>query len=66
MRKHNDYFYKCYDKEYGSNLEKMQMECFNEYGYNFAANSKKTPQIDESISKTNYQNCLKKHQSKKY
>jgi hypothetical protein len=58
MRKHIDYYYKCYDKKYDSELEKNCYERFNEYGYNFDTNSKRIINYDD-VCKTNYQNIKK-------
>lgn len=64
MRKHIDYFYKCYDKMYQEELERIQTECFNEYGYNFDTNTRRTMDKDEWIKKTNYNQCKKKLRKK--
>ncbi len=60
MRKHIDYFYKCYDKKDTNEMERIVNERFNEYGYNFDSNSKKNIDYDALASKTNYTNCKKK------
>ena len=45
MRKHIDYYYKCYDRQNESNIDKIVNERFNEYGYNFDTNSSFTVKI---------------------
>lgn len=59
MRKHVDYYYKCYDKKYTSEIEKNCRECFNEYGYNFDTNSKRDIKSDELVCRTDYKNLNK-------
>ncbi len=56
MRKHIDYYYKCYDRQNESNIDKIVNERFNEYGYNFDTNSKRIIQHDELSRKTDYKN----------
>lgn len=58
MRKHIDYFYKSYDKE-DVGVDCIINERFNEYGYNFAGNSRKIVDKDVLFSKTNYRKCQK-------
>lgn len=56
MRKHIDYYYKCFDKENDSEIEQMRTEKFNEYGYNFDTNKRRVKR--EEIQKLKYKNCL--------
>jgi hypothetical protein len=66
MRKHIDYYYKCFDKKYESEYEKNLYERFNEYGYNFYSNNRRNINYDELSKKTNYKNQninLKKRKS---
>ncbi len=65
MRKHIDYYYKCYDKQNENGIDKICNERFNEYGYNFDSNSKKTINYDEIAKKTNYQNSRQYFEKKK-
>lgn len=58
MFKMSDYFYKGYDIENKSRLEKLKMEYSNPYGYNFESN-KKRKFDSNSITRTN-QNLNKK------
>ncbi len=64
MRKHIDYFYKCYDKMYLNDLEKINNETLNEYGYNFDSNKRRIINEEEQTFRTNYNNCKKKLQEK--
>lgn len=64
MRKHTDYFYKCYDKVYSSELERTYNEAFNEYGYNFESNKRREFNYDEQVTKTNYNACKNKLKGK--
>ena len=59
MRKHIDYFYKCFDRVNFNEQERIFNECFNEYGYNFSSNSRRNIDKDEMLKKTNYQVCQK-------
>ncbi len=56
MRKHIDYFYKCYDKMNENEIERTCNERFNEYGYNFDTNRKRVINYDELARKTDYKN----------
>ncbi len=56
MRKHIDYYYKCYDRQNESTIDKIVSERFNEYGYNFDSNSKRIINYDELARKTDYKN----------
>ena len=58
MRKHIDYFYKCFDRE-DVGIDRIMNERFNEYGYNFDSTSKKIVDHEEMTRKTNYQSCQK-------
>ncbi len=62
MRKHIDYFYKCYDRIYDDELQRRQIEAFNEYGYNFDSNNRR--EFQENFGKTNYQECQKRIRNK--
>lgn len=55
MRKHIDYFYKCYDRQYSNEIEKCCCERFNEYGYNFDTNKRRFINYDDLNKKTDYQ-----------
>jgi negative regulator of genetic competence, sporulation and motility len=59
MRRHINYYYKCYDKKYESDLEKNTIERFNEYGYNFDCSNRRIINYDEVVCKTNYKNLNK-------
>ena len=59
MRKHIDYFYKCYDKQDREGIERTIHERFNEYGYNFDTNKRKVVDYDYLASHTNYNYCKK-------
>ncbi len=52
MRKDFLYYYKKYDNEYQSDLEKINREAFNEYGYNFDSNKRKTINNESLAFKT--------------
>jgi len=65
MRKHIDYFYKGYDKNYRSELERKEFECFNEYGYNFDSNNRREKELEKSICRTNYNACMSKIKDKR-
>lgn len=65
MRKHVDYFYKCYDKINDSELDRICNECFNEYGYNFDSNKRRVMDYDEVAKKTNYNACKNKGKEKR-
>ena len=60
MRKHIDYFYKCFDKQSQDGVDRIMNERFNEYGYNFDSNRKKMIDTDAMVSKTNYKYCQKR------
>ena len=64
MRKHIDYFYKCYDRIYSNELERINNECFNDYGYNFDSNKNRKFDPDENVRKTNYNKCKSKLKDK--
>lgn len=57
MRKHIEYYYKCYDKQNESNMDRIINEKFNEYGYNFDSNSKRIIDYDALLKKKNYDAC---------
>lgn len=65
MRKHIDYFYKCYDRVNHSMMEKINSESFNEYGYNFESNQKRVINPDEHCKRTNYNLCKSKLEEKR-
>ena len=65
MRKHIDYFYKCYDKVYSSEVDRICNESFNEYGYNFETNKRREFNYDELIKKTNYNQSKSKSKKRK-
>lgn len=58
MRKHIDYYYKCYDKQNETNMDRIINERFNEYGYNFDSNSKRIIDYDAMLQKKNYKTCM--------
>ncbi|MCI9280458.1 MAG: hypothetical protein HFJ02_06650 [Bacilli bacterium] len=58
MRKHIDYYYKCFDKESVNEIDRIVTEKFNDYGYNFDTNRRKTVN-EENMKKVCYKNCLK-------
>ena len=64
MRKHIDYFYKCYDRQNENNIDKIVNERFNEYGYNFDTNRKRNIDYDELARKTDYKNVKNSFQTK--
>ncbi len=66
MRKHIDYYYKCFDKESDNEVDRIVNERFNDYGYNFDTNRRKVIN-EENMKKICYKNCLKlKKESEKY
>ena len=60
MRRHIDYYYKCFDKINFTKMDKILYESFNDYGYNFDSNKRRVIDIEEKCCKTNYQECLDK------
>ncbi len=58
MRKHIDYYYKCFDKESDNEVDRIVNERFNDYGYNFDTNRRKVVN-EENMKKICYKNCLK-------
>lgn len=58
MRKHIDYYYKCYDKQNENNMDRIINERFNEYGYNFDSNSKRIIDYDAMLQKKSYKTCI--------
>lgn len=58
MRKHIDYFYKCYDKKSENEQDRICREYFNEYGYNFDSNKRRVIDPDGHIKKKNYQESM--------
>ncbi len=56
MRKHIDYYYKCFDKQNENAIDKINNERFNEYGYNFDGNKRRVIDYDALVTKTDYQN----------
>ncbi len=58
MRKHIDYYYKCFDKESDNEVDRIVTEKFNDYGYNFDTNRRKVIK-EENMKKVCYKNCLK-------
>lgn len=53
MRKHIDYYYKCFDKKNENAIDKIINERFNEYGYNFDSNRKRAIDYDALVKRTN-------------
>lgn len=53
MYKMSDYYYKGYDIESKSRLEKMQMEYSNPYGYNLESNERRVRNNDFNAKYTN-------------
>lgn len=64
MRRHIDYFYKCYDKTNSSEVDRICNEYFNDYGYNFDSNKRREINPDECARKTNYNKCHSKLKDK--
>lgn len=64
MRKHIDYYYKCYDRQNESNIDRIVNERFNEYGYNFENNKKRIIDYDELARKTDYKNVKNSFRTK--
>ncbi len=60
MRKNITYFYKCYDGSPLSELERKEVEYFNDYGYNFETNRRREISLDNN-SKKSGPNCLQRH-----
>lgn len=52
MRKHIDLHYKSYDGFNLNEMDRKMVECFNEYGYNFESNKKRTMSLDSLASKS--------------
>lgn len=52
MRKHIELYYKSYDGINLSEMDRKIVECFNEYGYNFESNKKRTISLDSIASKS--------------
>lgn len=63
MRKNFLYYYKTYDNDYDSELEKINREAFNEYGYNFDSNRRKTIS-DSKMSRTIHKRVIKSKKNK--
>ncbi len=59
MRKHISLYYKSYDGNSGSEMERKLNECFNEYGYNLESSKRKEILLDETACKSG-PNCLRK------
>ncbi len=53
MFKMSDYYYKGYDIESKSRLEKLKMEYSNPYGYNLGSNQKRVVNFELDVSRTN-------------
>ena len=64
MFKINDYYYKGYDIESKSRLERIRMEYSNPYGYNLESNQRRVVDIDSNVTHTN-QNMVKNREYKK-
>ena len=60
MRKNVDYFYKSYDGSPLSELERKEVEYFNDYGYNLESNRRRVIALD-SVAKKSGPNCLQRH-----
>lgn len=58
MRKHIENYYKSYDGIHENEIERKEQQFFNEYGYNFDSNQKRTTNLSELASKTKPQ-CLR-------
>ena len=65
MRRHIDYYYKCYDRNYLNEQDRIFNECFNDYGYNFDTNKRKATDPDEYAKKISFKNYQNKIESKK-
>ena len=53
MFKMSDYYYKGYDIESKSRLEKVRMEYSNPYGYNLESNQRRIIDYELSVTRTN-------------
>ena len=53
MFKMSDYYYKGYDIESKSRLEKVRMEYSNPYGYNLESNQRRIIDYELSVTHTN-------------
>ncbi len=60
MRKHIDYYYKCFDRIYDNEWDKNHYERFNEYGYNFDSNRQRNFNSEEELAKIKYKTCQRK------
>ncbi len=60
MRQHINLYYKSYDGEHKSEMERLMNERFNDYGYNFESNQKKECDLDAFASKSGPY-CLRHH-----
>lgn len=60
MRKHIELYYKTFDQNNLSEMDRKIYECFNDYGYNFESTRKRTISLDSIASKSG-PNCLQKH-----
>ncbi len=63
MRKNFLYYYKTYDNDYDSELEKINREAFNEYGYNFDSNRRKTI-LDSKMARTIHKRVINSKKNK--
>lgn len=63
MRKHIEQYYKSYDQNNLSEMDRKLNECFNDYGYNLESNKKRTIDLDSLCVKSG-PHCLNKHLSK--
>jgi len=57
MRKHINLYYKTFDGNNLSELDRKLNECFNDYGYNLESQRRRTISIDEVAAKSG-PNCL--------
>lgn len=63
MRKNFLYYYKTYDNDYDSEVEKINREAFNEYGYNFDSNRRKAIS-DSKMSRTIHKRVINSKKNK--
>ena len=63
MRKHISLYYKSFDGNNASEMDRKLNECFNEYGYNMESTRKRTISLDEVSCKSG-PNCLGRSKNK--
>ena len=63
MRKHVELYYKSFDQNNLSEIDRKINECFNDYGFNFESTKKRTTSLDTICCKSG-PHCLSKHLNK--